>query len=43
MKGLSLENDNTPGKCLDIEINFFLNVEQRFAESHFVYWPQVSL
>ena len=35
MKGLSLENDKIVGKCLDSEINFWLNVEQRFAESQF--------
>ena len=35
IKGLSLENDKIAGKCLDTEINFCLNVEQRFAESHF--------
>ena len=32
MKGLSLENDKIVGKCLDREINFCLNVEQRFTE-----------
>ena len=35
MKGLSLETDKIVGKCLDTEINFCLNVEQRFAESGF--------
>ena len=43
MKGLSLETENIAGKCLDTEINFCSNVEQRFAESHFAYWPQVCL
>ena len=35
MKGLSLENDKIAGKCLDTDIKFCLNVEQRYAESHF--------
>ena len=35
MKGFTLENDKIAGKCLDTEINFCLNVEQQFAESHF--------
>ena len=35
MKGFTLENDKIAGKCLDTKINFCLNVEQQFAESHF--------
>ena len=35
MKGFTLENDKIAGKCLDTKINFCLNIEQQFAESHF--------
>ena len=35
IKDLSLESDKIPGKSLETELNFCLNVEQRFLESSF--------